>query len=143
MQLGTKDLEVTSEPRAEDISILDLGLHAAYGDAYQPYLEKQIAIFKRDERGNVIAGLAGKYYWGWLYVDMLWVARGFRKSGLGSRLVQEAEHQARGLGLIGMYLWAQEGQASGFYDKLGFEQFVDIPDFPPGHKRVGFIKRLT
>ncbi|MGE4352419.1 MAG: GNAT family N-acetyltransferase [Bdellovibrionales bacterium] len=142
MHQKAKEFDITSDPRAEDISILDLGLHAAYGDAYQPYQEKQIAIFKRDEKDNVVAGLFGKHYWGWLYVDMLWVARDQRKDGLGSRLVQEAEALARELGLIGIYLWAQEGQAGGFYLKLGFEPFVDIPDFPPGHKRIGFIKRL-
>ena len=33
-------------------------------------------------------------------------------------------------------------QAPGFYEKLGFEVFGVLADYPPGHKRFFMVKRL-
>jgi hypothetical protein len=46
------------------------------------------------------------------------------------------------MGLTGIYLWTQSWQAGGFYAKLGYEQFTEFADFPPGHSRLGFRKYL-
>ena len=38
-------------------------------------------LVEYDADGNVIAGLLGGTYWGWMYVDILWVHEDHRKKG--------------------------------------------------------------
>lgn len=94
--------------------------------------------------GDRLAGGAiGSFYWGWLHIELLWTEEHFRGHGLGRTLMHEVEARAREMGLTGIYLWTQSWQAGGFYAKLGYEQFVEFKDFPPGHSRFGFRKYLV
>ena len=48
-----------------------------------------------DVKGNIIAGILAKMYcWNCLYIDVLWVEEGYRKDGLGSKLLKEIENIA-------------------------------------------------
>ena len=47
-------------------------------------------LTEHDEAGNVIGGLLGGTYWGWMYVDILWVHEDHRSRGIGTRLLFEA-----------------------------------------------------
>ena len=47
-------------------------------------------IVEYDESGSIIGGILGGTYWGWMYVDILWVAEKHRKRGVGTRLLQES-----------------------------------------------------
>src|SRR5271166_3248525 len=91
---------------------------------------------------KLVCEFIGKTFWNWLYIDLLWVSDKARKSGLGSRLMKEAEDKARELKLTGIYCWTQSWQAEGFYRKMGYEEFTAFRDFPPGHTRYGFRKYL-
>jgi GNAT superfamily N-acetyltransferase len=101
-----------------------------------------IGIFKRDDKGQIIASLIAERFWQWMLIDMVWVEETHRKSGLGRALMQEAEDKARAWGCNGIYLWTNSWQAPDFYPKLGYTQFADMPNFPAGHHRLGFMKRL-
>ena len=48
--------------------------------------------------GEVIGGIIGGTYWGWMYVDILWVHENHRKKGIGSKLLHEAEKEAIRIG---------------------------------------------
>ena len=52
-------------------------------------------LTEHDEAGNIIGGLLGGTYWGWMYVDILWVKEEYRKMGIGSKLLAEAERETR------------------------------------------------
>ncbi|MNJ78333.1 hypothetical protein D3C77_760620 [compost metagenome] len=54
-----------------------------------------------------------------------------------------AEDLAREKGCVGIWLDTFDFQAPGFYQKLGFTEFGQLEDFPPGHKRFYFQKRLV
>ena len=45
----------------------------------------------RSERGDVIGGILGQLWGGWLQVTFLWVAEAARGQGHGGRLVQAAD----------------------------------------------------
>jgi ribosomal protein S18 acetylase RimI-like enzyme len=53
-----------------------------------------------------------------------------------------AEAEARRRGLTGIWLDTWTFQAPGFYRKLGFAEVGRIPNYPPGHDRIFFMKRL-
>lgn len=92
--------------------------------------------------GRLIAGVIGKVFWNWLYADLVWVEEEFRGQGTGRHVMKAAEERAKEMKLTGIYLWTQTWQAPGFYKKLGYTQYVEFKDFPPGHSRLGFRKNL-
>jgi GNAT superfamily N-acetyltransferase len=91
---------------------------------------------------RLVGGVIGKVFWNWLYADLVWVEEEYRGRGIGSEVMKTAEERARGMKLTGIYLWTETWQAPPFYRKLGYEQYVEFKDFPPGHCRLGFRKYL-
>jgi GNAT superfamily N-acetyltransferase len=104
---------------------------------------KTLAILLRDPNsGEIIGGLWGLSAVAWLYVELLVVPEDFRGRGLGGELMRKAEEVARKRGCIGIWLHTGTFQAPGFYEKMGFTAFGTVPDYPPGHDTIFFLKRL-
>jgi ribosomal protein S18 acetylase RimI-like enzyme len=101
---------------------------ALYGEPHYATL----GLFLRDDGGQLQAGLSGRFRWGWLYVEMLWVAEPLRGRGYGSRLLTEAEEFARARGGIAVQLDSGGGQALPFYRKHGYEIVGRMDGYPPG-----------
>ncbi len=108
-----------------------------------PFEKRRINWLAYEDNGNLIGALTADLLWDWIYVDELWVHDGQRGQGLGRELMQQAEEYALSNGLVGIWLWTQSWQAEGFYKKLGFEEFARFDDFPTGHSRIGFRKRIV
>lgn len=104
---------------------------------------KTFAILDHDQAETLRGGVYAYAHPGWVYVDLLWVAASQRKTGLGSALMHRVEDEARRRACHGIYLWTQDFEAPGFYEKLGYTRFVTLEDFIPGHQRIGFMKRLA
>jgi len=92
---------------------------------------------------RLIGGLIGKVFWNWLYADLVWMEEEFRGQGIGTTVMKSAEERAVSMNLTGIYLWTATWQAPTFYRKLGYTQFVEFKNFPPGHNRLGFLKYLA
>jgi len=58
----------------------------AADDQYQP-----LVVLVRDAGGQIVGGLVGGTYWGWLHTEVLWVEEGLRGQGLGQSLLAAAE----------------------------------------------------
>lgn len=101
-----------------------------------------LAVLVRDHAGAVVGGLTGRTSADWLFVELLWLPEALRGSGLGTRLMAEAEAEARRRGCIGAHLDTYDFQAPGFYRKLGYEVFGSIGDHPRGHARFWMRKRF-
>lgn len=54
----------------------------------------------RGERGDLLGGVLGQLWGGWLQVSHLWVAEAARGVGHGTRLLQNAEAYARSRGAV-------------------------------------------
>ena len=100
-------------------------------------------IVEYDEGGNVIGGILGGTYWGWLYVDILWVHESHRRTGIGSRLLREAEAEAIRRGCHHAHLDTMSWQAPAFYRKHGYEVVGILPDIPRGNQKYLLAKALT
>ena len=107
------------------------------GDSHTP-----INIVEYDKGGNVIGGILGGTYWGWMYVDILWVDEKHRKKGIGSRLLCKAEEEAIRRGCHHVHLDTMSWQAPEFYKKHGYELLATLPDIPVGNQKYMFIKAL-
>lgn len=129
----------------EDVKeALEAGLIAnAIDKNAPPYQETHLSITHCNAAGRIVAGVTGKTFWNWLYLDMLWVDKDLRGEGLGSALVQAAEKEALLRGCHSAYLWTQDFEGADFYPRLGYKEFVVKADFPVGHTRTGFMKRIA
>lgn len=99
-------------------------------------------IVEYDENKNVIAGILGGTYWGWLHIDILWVDENFRSKKIGSRLLIAAENEAKKRGCHSVHVDTMSWQAPEFYKKHGYELISELDNIPSGYKKFHFIKRL-
>jgi GNAT superfamily N-acetyltransferase len=91
---------------------------------------------------TIAGGVIAVTYYGWLYVDLLWVREDLRGRGYGDRLLALAEEEAWQRGAQHAYLDTFSFQAPDFYVKRGYRVFGELPDFPPGHRRYFLTKQL-
>jgi ribosomal protein S18 acetylase RimI-like enzyme len=89
-------------------------------------------ILIRNEAGEILGGLISSTYWGWLELNILWVAEGLRRLGHGRTLLRMAEAEARTRGCAHVMLTTYSFQARGFYEKEGYRVVGEMVDYPPG-----------
>lgn len=133
-------VEETSDPaavRAVNEGLDRFNLRFAPAEQYRP-----LNVFLRDDDGKILGGLLGETYWTWLHVGVLWVDDAVRKGGHGSRLMAEAEAEARRRGCRHAYLDTLSFQALPFYQRLGYTVFGTLDDLPEGHQRYFLQKAL-
>jgi GNAT superfamily N-acetyltransferase len=126
--------------RADRRLVLD-GLIAYNVAAAGPLGFHDIFVSLREE-GELSGACIGRAYWEWLYIDMLWIADGFRNHGYGKRLLDKTENEARERGCRQVFLDTFSFQAPEFYRKLGYAEFGRLSDYPPGHARIFLTKAL-
>ncbi len=135
-------VEVTAAPSASDREAVLGGLHT-FMHAETGEVPTRLAVLVRDEAGAAVGGLIGRTSGAWLYVELFWLPEALRGTGLGTRLMREAEAEAVRRGCLGAHLDTYDYQAPGFYQKLGYEVFGSIEDHPLGHTRFWMRKRFA
>jgi GNAT superfamily N-acetyltransferase len=103
---------------------------------------RQLAIFLRNESNAIVGGLLGDTFWGWLYVQILWIDESLRHQGYGHTLLAAAEQEAIARGCHHALLDTMSFQARPFYEKHGYTVFGELHDIPVGHSRYYMQKRL-
>ena len=96
-----------------------------------------------DETGAVIAGIAGHTWGGSCEITRLWVHESLRGQGLGRALLAAAEQEAVRRGCDRVLLMTHSFQAPAFYEKLGYARRASIDDYPKGHAKHLYEKRLA
>lgn len=137
------NLKITVEDRPKDEErrkIFD-GLHRFNASETGDGDCSRLTVFLRDEAGNVVGGLLGETYWGWLYVEFMWIEEAHRRLGYGDRLLATAEREAVKRGCVEAHLDTFSFQAFAFYERRGYKAFGVLEDFPPGHSRI-FMRKV-
>ena len=101
-----------------------------------------LAFFVR-ARGRIVAGICGNTWGGTCELRQFWVEESKRHSGLGTKLFQAAEHEARRRGCTQIVLMTFSFQAPAFYERHGFEVVTTIDDHPRGYRNLLMRKRLA
>lgn len=137
------DVTVADHSEVQDVEFLKDGLYD-YNVARTGIADgREVAIFVRDERGAIVAGLHG---WTWgdvLDIRELWVREDARGRGLGQRLLFAAEGEARRRGCRQATLDTHSFQAPAFYAKFGYEVVGTLEDYPRGHQKHYLRKDLA
>ncbi len=83
------------------------------------------SIFIKDQNQNVLGGVSGITLYRSLYIDLLWIDKGLRHQGWGTKLMQESEKVGKEHGVAFITLNTMDWQAFPFYEKLGYSlEFV-------------------
>lgn len=100
-----------------------------------------LGVFCRDVTGALTGGLIADKKGLWLCINYLWVSETARGTGLGTTLMKRAEQEASRLGCIHSLVDTFSFQALPFYEKLGYQCQMTLPDFPKaGLQRHYLIK---
>ena len=136
-------ITLTDSPDPADVDVVKQGLDAH--DASQGAVVDWVplALFARDSDSVVIAGLTASTYWEYLYVGRLWTDQRFRNMGIGSRLLADAEQEARRRGCHAVHLMTGSFNALPFYQKRGYTIFGVLTDMPTGHTQYFMTKSLV
>jgi len=102
-----------------------------------------VQYFLRGEGDEVLGGLIGYIWGGWLHVQVLWVAQAARGGGHARDMMLAAERYAIERGCRHAHLETFSFQARPFYEKLGYSVFGELKDYPPGHTEFFMKKTLT
>jgi GNAT superfamily N-acetyltransferase len=131
-----------NNPDPQDIKTVDHRLWEFNTDQVGYSDSRRLAIFIRDDNNQILGGIIGFTFWGWLAVDLLWVKDNLRGQGYGRRLLQAAEQEAIARGCKQVLLDTFSFQAPEFYRRQGYEQFGVLDGFAGKHQRLYFRKRL-
>ncbi|MEO6011997.1 MAG: GNAT family N-acetyltransferase [Devosia sp.] len=102
-----------------------------------------VRIFLKSTDGDCVGGLLGSIWGDWLEVDSLWVDEAWRGRGYATQLLAEAERFATQKGCSAATLDTHNPDALRLYQKLGYEVFGVLDDYPPGWNKSYLRKRFA
>jgi GNAT superfamily N-acetyltransferase len=142
MSAGGIEISEDDFPEMEAVAAIQRGLHAFNQEMGGPYDREPVTLLVRDAEERTVGGLLGLTFWGWLFIDWLWLSTELRGSGIGAELLRRAEGIARERGCTNAYTDTFSFQAPGFWERCGYVEFGRLDGMPAGHARVWFRKAL-
>lgn len=130
-------------PEFEAVGAIQRGLHAFNQEMGGPYDREPVTLLVQDAEGKTLGGLLGLTFWGWLFIDWLWLSPEMRSKGFGGELLKRAEAIARDRGCTNAYTDTFSFQAPHFWESNGYAEFGRLDGMPAGHARVWFRKALS
>ena len=136
-------LTVTDTPDSKAEAVIEEGL-ARFNEENAGYRDSRpLAVLVSDpETKVVVGGLLGRTSLGLLFIDLFFLPASLRKCGLGGRIMQEAEDEARRRSCRKAVVTTINFQAPEFYQHHGYRVFGQI-DCHPGVTRIFLSKELA
>lgn len=141
--MSTLAFVIETAPTPEHMQYLEDRLYEFNAEATGITDGQGLAIFVRDEQERIVAGICGHTWGGCCEIRQLWVEGSRRRQGLGTRLLQAAEQEARRRHCRQMVLTTFDFQAPEFYTKRGFHLLAAVDDYPQGHESLLLQKVLV
>jgi GNAT superfamily N-acetyltransferase len=136
-------LVIETAPAPEDVQYLEERLYEFNASATGITDGRGLAIFVRDDNERIVAGLCGHTWGGCCEIRQLWVEESRRGQGLGTRLLEAAEQEARDRGCAQIVLTTHSFQAPRFYASRGFSALAAVEGYPRGHRHLLLVKELV
>ncbi|MBC5707635.1 GNAT family N-acetyltransferase [Hungatella sp. L12] len=136
------NFKITEKIEEKDRSEIFQGLLEYNLDRIEDRNPKELGIYLEDEQGRKQAGLIGETHGNWLMVKFLWVDESLRGRHIGSRILEEAEIEARKRGCKYAFLDTFSFQAPDFYKKHGYREVFALEEYPLTGKRYYLTKTL-
>lgn len=107
-----------------------------------PHSEPLAVLVANGSDSEVVGGLLGHTSLGLLFVDLFFLPDELRSTGLGSRILRQAEEEATRRGCRQAVLYTIAFQAPGFYERHGYEAFGEVHSGKAEQARIFMTKRL-
>ena len=102
-----------------------------------------VAVLVRSSESNeLVAGVTGRSSLGLLFLDLFFIKKDLRGSGLGTKMLAMFEEEGRRRNCVSAVLYTISFQAPWFYEKNGWSVFGEVPCAPEGTKRIYLSKAL-
>jgi len=102
-----------------------------------------IGFFVKGRGGEILGGLLGDIWGGWMLVGSLWVSESIRGHDYGSELMSRAHQYALEKSCTHAFLQTGSYEARPFYEKLGYRVYAELQNHPTQpHGRYFLSKRL-
>jgi predicted N-acetyltransferase YhbS len=128
------------DPRAE--AIVTGGLAQYNRETFGRVDMRTLDILARDDSGEIVGGLLGHSSLGLFSLDLFYLPKELRRGGLGSRMINLAEDEARRRGCTAAFVYTVTFQAPDFYERHGYRRFGEIACPPDGATRIFLTKAL-
>ena len=86
-------------------------------------------LYVEDEKGNLLAGLVAETFGNWLEIEYLFVKEELREQGIGSKLLQEVESEAKNRNCRFAFVNTYQFQAPDFYKMYGYKEVFTMQDY--------------
>ena len=115
----------------------------AYNRSKREEVESEpLNLYLEDEKGNLMAGLVAETFGNWLEIEYLFVKEELRGQGIGSKLLQQAESEAKNRNCRFAFVNTYQFQAPDFYLSHGYKEVFALQDYPYTGKRYYYQKDL-
>jgi len=102
-----------------------------------------VRFFVKGRDGEVVGGLLGDIWGGWLHVGSLWVSESIRGRGYGTELMARAHQYALEKSCTHAFLQTGSYEARPLYEALGYNVYAELKNHPARpHSRYFMLKRL-
>ena len=135
--------ELQLSPNAADVILLEERLRDFNRSHVENPVRLSFLIRLLGPENLLVGGLFARISYGWLFVEMLWVAEENRRKGQGRELLRQAEEEALRHSCLHAWVDTFSFQGRGFYEKNGYVVFGQLADYPPGHTRYFLRKTLA
>ncbi len=134
-----ENIKTIVNPTQDQIDLFHKGL-GKYNSQFVVQEFVPFSTILENEKGEIVGGIKGQSFWGRLHIETLWMQENYRKQGFGKKLIALAETAARERKCKGIDLDTMTFQAPGFYEKMGFRQVGELPNYDNGFKRIYYAK---
>ena|ERR1051326_2189477 len=140
----TPVLTLTDNPDATAAAVIETGLNRFNVEQAGYWDWRALAVLAADPTtGETVGGLLGRTSLGVFFIDLVYLPESLRGTGVGYRIMQQAEAEAIARGCCAAVLYTISFQAPGFYEKLGYRRFGQIDCQPAGTSRIFMSKQLA
>jgi GNAT superfamily N-acetyltransferase len=134
----------TDSPMAADVTAVDDGLELSNRAAAEDLANvRPLACFARLASGELIGGAVARTWGECCELRQLWVDPSHRRRGIGRRLIEMVEQEARRRGCTLIYLETFSFQVPQLYLAVGFTVACEFRGFPGGVVKHIMRKRLA
>lgn len=136
------NLRITNDGNENDINEIHQMLKAYNLSKREMAEDIPIGIYYEDDDGRKLAGLTGETFGNWLCIKYLYVDEKLRGTGIGSKIMEAAENEAKNRGCKYAFVDTFSFQAPAFYEKLGYKEVFALTDYPYTEERYYYTKEL-
>ena len=132
-------LEETESQKAHKIRELVRSYNRSKREAAE---SEPLNLYIEDEHGRLLAGLVAETFGNWLEIEYLFVKEELRRQGIGSKLLQLAETEAKNRNCRFAFVNTYQFQAPDFYKMHGYKEVFRLQDYPYIGQRYYYQKDL-